>query len=64
MDKFQIEIISCENGYLILEGSIFSQSNNYDRRKWVAATAEDLRDLVYKLTHGRKEDQKQPGESK
>ncbi len=43
-----IEIINCENGYIILEGNSLAtnQPYNYDRRKWVCQTPDQLAILV------------------
>lgn len=51
MKYFAVEIIDCENGYLILEGNSLSESVPFRglRRKWVAATAHDLAELIEDL---------------
>lgn len=44
-----IEIIECENGYLILEGNAFGRSNPYERRKWVANTVPHLQEVIGRI---------------
>lgn len=48
---FGLEIISCENGYIILEGNSLGTNApmHIDRRKWVADNDAELAKVVQKL---------------
>lgn len=54
MDRFGIEIINCENGYIVLEGNSIMIKNHYgiERRKWVVKTPEELGQVVESLAKG------------
>lgn len=48
--KFSIEIVDCENGYMIFEGN--SLGNGYqinNRRAWIAPNEHSLGELVEQL---------------
>lgn len=58
--NFCFEVISCENGYLILSGS--HHSNHYpERKKWVAKNEQELGELLEKLA---KEERNRKSETK
>lgn len=48
---FGVEIIDCENGYIVLEGNSLGTNNPYqfDRKKWVAQDPSDLAQLIQDL---------------
>lgn len=48
---FSVEIIDCENGYIVLDGNSISigQPYAYTRKKWVCETPEELGKLVMEL---------------
>ena len=43
-----LEVISCENGWLVIEVASAS-TQHFIRKKWVAATREDLGKLIMQL---------------
>lgn len=48
---FAVEIIDCENGYIVLDGNSLATSKpyNYERKKWVVRTPIELGELIAKL---------------
>lgn len=49
--EFNCEIISCENGYIVLEHNSLSRQSAFqmERRKWVIDTPEKLGKLIAEL---------------
>lgn len=49
---FGVEIIDCENGYIVLDGNslVSNQPYQYSRKKWIVKTPKELGELVEKLS--------------
>lgn len=49
--RFGVEIISVENGFVILDGNSLMECNpmNQSRKKWIAYSVEALGDLIIQL---------------
>ncbi len=57
MDKLMLEIISCENGYIVLEGNSLASNQPYhqERRKWAALDVDGVCCVIRRIAGDSKQ---------
>jgi len=55
---FAVEIIDCQNGYIVLEGNSLAvgQPYHYERKKWICRTEAELGELISRLAFEQRAD--------
>lgn len=55
--QFSVEVLECENGYVIFDGAPYGRSGTEERKRWVAVNEQNLGQVIEALAKESKLEQ-------